>query len=332
MVNYPSTKKKIVDIKKVQFKEINHKQDFFNSLREEYEEFDEWFVKKAEEEAFIVENNNRLEAMTAYKEEQEQNQTVLKIRIIKSDVSIYFLEWVIFEAIHYAIEKDIKKIYFTHFIQKVDKLKEIANTFGFNSDKINQRQENVFEKELYYDSSKDIKSNFPYMIINSNTKFFLIPIRKEYSNALLPKEESPNLFNIIHSSKEGNAIEKIYVCSSNITTLKQGSLVLFYESKNIKSVVAVGTITKFERISKKEDFKKYQDRSVFSEEDINKMLKEDTQELLIISFILSSYLNKGLPHYITVPQSIMELTGEEFKKILEGERTWKLLYLSDQSI
>lgn len=48
--------------------------------------------------------------------------------------------------------------------------------------------------------------------------------------------------------------------------------------------------------------------------------------------MLSSYLNKPIPNTITIPQSIMELTKEDFKTILNGEIAWKLLYQLDQNI
>jgi hypothetical protein len=123
MIHYPNVKKETIDIKQVKFKDIDHTQSFFDSLRSEYEEFDTWFTNKAQEDAYIIENNKQILAMTAYKVEYENNHVSLKIRICKSEKSIYFLEWVILKALHEAIQQDIKTIYFTHFITKEDKLK-----------------------------------------------------------------------------------------------------------------------------------------------------------------------------------------------------------------
>ncbi len=333
---YPKYSKKNIEIKKVQFKDIDYRDSFFDSLRSDYIEFDEWFIKKSSEkqDAYVVESNNKIEAMMAYKEEKDENsELILKIRICKSNVSIYFLEWVIFKAIEYSIDTGIRKIYFTKFLKKDDKLVDIAKKFGFdvNSSK-NTRGENIFIKYLKYDETKSIEYNFPYISFNKNILYHLVPIKKEYADGLFPTNESPDLFNIIHSSKEGNAIEKIYLCAAQNNKIKKGHIVFFYESRNDKKIVAIGTVIDVLTIKNIEDFKKYSNRSVFSEDDVNNLLKQHNQQLLCFSFVLSKYLDIKLPRNISVPQSISEITKEEFNLILKEGDLCKLLYQSKQNI
>lgn len=47
-----------VEIK--QFQQINLEDPFFNSLKHDYREFEEWFRRKAEKEAYVIYNDEHL--------------------------------------------------------------------------------------------------------------------------------------------------------------------------------------------------------------------------------------------------------------------------------
>ena len=53
LVNY-----KVLNVQKLKFGKINLNDTFFDSLKEDYEGFDKWFVKKYDEEAYITINSN----------------------------------------------------------------------------------------------------------------------------------------------------------------------------------------------------------------------------------------------------------------------------------
>ena len=53
LVNY-----KVLNVQKLKFGKINLDDSFFDSLKEDYVDFDKWFLKKYDEEAYITINSN----------------------------------------------------------------------------------------------------------------------------------------------------------------------------------------------------------------------------------------------------------------------------------
>lgn len=66
LVNY-----KVLAVKKVDFAEVNIKDEFFNSFRLDYNEFDAWFNSKAEEPCYVCYINGNLSAFLLLKIENE---------------------------------------------------------------------------------------------------------------------------------------------------------------------------------------------------------------------------------------------------------------------
>jgi len=69
LVNY-----KILSVKKMDFGQVNLKDSFFDSLREDYQEFDKWFIKKSNNSCYVCYSGNNLTAFLYLKvEHKEEN-------------------------------------------------------------------------------------------------------------------------------------------------------------------------------------------------------------------------------------------------------------------
>jgi predicted nucleic acid-binding protein len=62
---------KVLAVKKVDFAQVDLKDTFFDSFREDYNGFDKWFNKKADEIAYVCYSNNILSAFLYIKVEEE---------------------------------------------------------------------------------------------------------------------------------------------------------------------------------------------------------------------------------------------------------------------
>ena len=155
---------KPIAISKIPMKNIDCSQTIFNSLREDYPKFDEWFNKKASEgrKAFVhFTDSDRIDAILVLKEEHCSIQLInkilppkrrLKICLLKSKLNHTNMgELFIKLAVTTAITQDIDEIYLTHFIKDLDYLVPSIEKFGF--DEIGKKQstngpEAVFTKPL----------------------------------------------------------------------------------------------------------------------------------------------------------------------------------------
>jgi hypothetical protein len=66
-------------VKRVHFGDVNIKAQFFDSFREDYTEFDKWFNRKADEDAYVCYEGDELAAFLYLKlEAQDENYRNIK--------------------------------------------------------------------------------------------------------------------------------------------------------------------------------------------------------------------------------------------------------------
>lgn len=119
------------------FSDIDLSDSFFDSLKEDYSDFQSWFSKKSkmEEHAFVVKNNEKLSGFLYVKEELEccpgirpplPKSKILKVGSLKIEstgrgVGSRFIQ----SIINYAKETGCSHVYFTIF----DKYPHVVNVF-----------------------------------------------------------------------------------------------------------------------------------------------------------------------------------------------------------
>ena len=75
LINY-----KVLNVQKLKFGKINLNDTFFDSLKEDYDGFDKWFVKKYDEEAYItINSNNGMLLSFLYLKVEDENENYSNI-------------------------------------------------------------------------------------------------------------------------------------------------------------------------------------------------------------------------------------------------------------
>lgn len=303
----------VLGVTRKYFGEINLKDNFFDSFREDYNAFDKWFNKKANDAlAYITFNDDRLLSFLFMKIEDESEdyreispafapKKRLKIgtfKVISNGLRLgeRFLKVVFDNALRYKVEE----IYVTIFDKREEQHRLIAllEEWGFTYHGIKTSKSGT---ELVYVrnfspifNQEDPKKTFPFF--SSSNQFFLVPIVPQYHTELLPdsylKTESPKDF--VESKPHRNAISKVYISRSFERGIKKGDVIIFYRTASGGSGYYTSVITtigivedKIEGIKDERDFVlKCRKRSIFTDEElINEWNRNPKYRPFIINFL-----------------------------------------------
>ncbi len=286
---------KVLSVSKSYFGKINLSDDFFDSFKEDYPEFEKWFKKKSNEQIYISTAEEGKIVAFLYLKVEYSNENYsdinpilpsknrrLKIGTFKVALNGYrlgerFLK-IIFDN---AIIQQVDEIYVTIF-DKRDEQKRLINLleeWGFY--KWGAKQSTG---ELVYvrDFSKNFniqnpKLTYPYISLKENNKVFIIPIWPDYHTELLPdsilRTESPEDFK--ENQPHRNALLKTYISRSINRNINKGDIILFYrtaekdKSANYSALITtIGIVQEvIDNIKNEEDFiQKASKRSIFNKE------------------------------------------------------------------
>ena len=248
-----------------------------------------------------------------------------------------------------ALEENTSEIYLTHFTEENDRLIELISEYGFlKVAKIERENENeeIFLKRVFIEgqniqelSPVDIAKKFyPSFDDRGEIKKFMIPILPEYHERLfidyytINQRIDKKTYQMtlqeyadgmeIKPIVEGNTIKKAYLCHSKSKKIRKGDIILFYRSKDLKSITSLGVVESVE--VGLNDFKKIYNmvrkRTAYRKEEIKEIAEKPTTVILFThqtyfgKRVDIEYLNSiGLKH----PMSINEITHENYKKIKE---------------
>ena len=239
---------KVLSVTKKYFGEININDPFFDSFKEDYEDFEKWFLKKSDEIAYVTIHNGHILSFLYLKvEDRDENYSDitpvfnpkkrLKIgtfKVISNGVRLgeRFLK-IIFDN---ALQFNVDEIYVTIFNKREEQKRLILllEDWGF---KYYGYKRSVSGQELVYvrDFTPRFNNNNPkltYPYISKNTNIFMIPIYPDYHTELLPDSilttESPNEF--VENQPHRNAISKVYISRSITRDIKKGDVIIFYRT------------------------------------------------------------------------------------------------------
>ena len=243
LVNY-----EVLAVKKVDFAEVNIKDSFFDSFREDYSEFDKWFNKKADDLCYVCHSDNSLTAFLFIKVEgidepySEITPTFskkkrLKIGTLKVTSNGYkigerFLKTIFDNANQYKVDE----IYVTIFNkrQEQEQLIDMLEEWGFEyhgikttingDEKVYTR---AFGKNLPINILKP-KLTFPFF--SRETEKYIIKIEPQYHTELFPDSINTREDKSKYTENEPhrNRISKVYISHSFDRNLKSGDIILVY--------------------------------------------------------------------------------------------------------
>lgn len=287
---------KVLALKTVDFANVDLKDSFFDSFRQDYQEFDSWFNSKSEEPCYICKADNQLTAFLYIKVEKPGDdysninpvfkpKKRLKIGTLKVIANGYkigerFLKTIFENALLFKVEE----IYVTIFDKRPEQeqLIEMLEEWGFvyhgikttkNGDELVYTRE--FNKNLPI-NIENPKLTFPFF--SRQTEKYLIRIEPQYHTELFPDSINTKEDKAKYTENEPhrNRISKVYISHSPDRNLKSGDIVLIYrigETTPKKYSSTVTTICIVESV--KNNFKDFDDffnscnrRTMISKEDL----------------------------------------------------------------
>jgi len=317
---------------------LDIKDPFFDSLREDYKNFNEWFGKKAQaqKKAFVfVNEDKRLGAFLLLKEEDEPidakplipRKRRLKISTFKvintgSRIGELFLKI----SISHAISMKVCEMYLTHYVKFNDPLIQLILPFGFKEIAKKEDGESVFMKELCPEKDvhniQKIRTDFyPCFYDGNKVNKFLIPIKPKYHEKLFNDYPSTRQTILTEHSGgfiiEGNTILKAYICNSKTHQIKVNDIVLFYRTTDKKIITAIGTVDQiyYDLNSSQEILNYISKRTVYTKSEIENFKKP----LMVLLFTWHFYLPNALTYNELKDKGILRGSLQSIKQISHQE-------------
>ena len=282
-----------MDLEIKKFADIDLQDGFFDSLRDSYPEFDQWFAKKAKvgESAYVFYQENGLVNDFLYlKNEGGEISDVEPALPAKKRLKVGTFkllsrgtrrgERFMKKIMDRAIADDVDEIYVTIFpTEELKYLIKSFESFGFlhlaDKDHGSKGKEWVLVKDMRK-MQDDVIKDYPF-VKSVGTNKRLLSIHPTYHTKLFPdsilKNES---YDLVQDITPTNGIYKIYICwMKDAATLRRGDNVVIYRMGDgqgpayyravATSICIVTEVKQYRDFDSLESFLKYTQYSVFSE-------------------------------------------------------------------
>ena len=328
------------DIQEVSLYNINLKDTFFDTLRQDYPGYDEWFNKasRAGRKAWVYKSGDQdIKAICIYKIETnplvtDDNQAiegqVLKLCTFKVGEPVRGIkigELFFKAAFRYATDNKREHIYLTMNPHKQAYLMDLCLDFGFKYIGTH-KGDHVYVKEH---PAKPVISDlpaveyhkryFPHFKCQPEINKFILPILPSYHRILFPDNQLQADF--LNSLAPGNAIKQAYLSNASLNKISPGDVLLFYRSRDLRAITSIGVVEVAETLSDADKIAQMvSKRTVYSYDDIKKMANKETK---VILFRLALHLGQPLPYQWLLEegiingyvQTITQISDTSFKKI-----------------
>src|SRR5574341_1280483 len=277
---------------------LDPRDPILHSLRSEYSDFDPWFQKCRREhrQAWIIDSpDGSLAGLCLVKHEKApppgMTGRVLKLSLFKVSEAFNgfrFGELLLKAVFEYAWSNRYDWLFITVF-EKHAPLIDLLQEFGFTTSPIRSGLgELVLSKPLNppaqgLDSLDPLEFHIRYgpRLFRTDVASYIIHILPRYAGAFFPESASQTGL-YPGATAFGNAIRKAYLSNSRIRSVPKGALLLFYQSRINRGVIALGVSEGFFRSSSPNVILRVvAKRTVYTLEDITTLCARST---LIILF------------------------------------------------
>lgn len=340
-------------LKWFRFDEIDLYDSFFDSLKNDYSEFSEWFSRKAKAgaEALVGMDANGITAFLYLKQEDEE--IVLMDRVIPSEPRLKIGTFKLSErmkgnrqgegtlgiALWHWQSLNLNEVYVTVF-SKHDILIMLLERFGFSKVGYNKRGECVYLKDRRNLDSSDPYKAFPF-IKKGFGKAFVLSINDDYHDKLFPYSKVARNTLDVEEIAAGNGVSKVFIgFPSGRLSYEEGKPIFVFRKHtgNLQKTYA-SCMTSFctiRRISwvknsgvnriSYDDFRlMVGNKAVFSDSELNSMY-QSKPNIVIVELVYNGYFGSGFNvthHWLQEnglfdchPYSI-EYSEKAFDKIME---------------
>lgn len=282
----------VLAVKKEYFGNVNLNDSFFDSFKQDYNEFSDWFNRKADNISYICITDDKVRAFLYLKVEgldeiysdikpDFPKKKRLKIGTFKVTSTGFklgerFLKIIFDNALQYGVNE----IYVTIFNKREEqnRLIYLLEDWGFKHWG-EKNTSNGIEQVYVRDFSPNFNienPRFTFPFISKKVNTWIVPIYPDYHTELFPdsylNNESPQDYS--ENEPHRNAIKKIYISRSFNRGLKKGDIILFYRTGgHYASVIStIGIVDKVTLdIEDESNFVELcRKRSVFNNEELKK--------------------------------------------------------------
>jgi GNAT superfamily N-acetyltransferase len=317
---------------------------FFDSLREGYEGFDDWFRRKAREnrKAWIYRNDAAmLGAICVYDVQSDEVVTserlrlegkALKLCTFKVDQSVRgrkIGELFLKAAFRYGTDNACEHIFIHADVDKHAYLVNLLIDFGFE-DVGSYGDDRVFVKRhpanppdaTGLSALEYVRRFYPHYQTGGRVQKFLVPIQQGFHQILFPDYRAlqPSLF--ATSGSVGNAIKLAYLCHAASNQIQPGDVLLFYRSEDEQAVTSLGVVDQFAVLSDAASIAALVSRrTVYSIKEIEDMATRPTKVILfrlVKHFPAPASLKRLLGDGVVAGniQSITKISDDAFSRVL----------------
>ena len=320
--------------------------NFFESLREGYAGFDDWFRRKARENrmAWVYrDETDTLGALCIYSPQVDETINDAGERLVGSALKLCTFkvgetvrgrkigELFLKAAFRYATENACEQIFIHANAKRQDYLIQLLQEFGFEErgtyagDLVLVKPHPLAAPEAASLGPRDYTRRFfPHFRRDAAIQKFLIPIQPHFHETLFPdyKPRQPRLFGA--PGNVGNAIKLAYLCHAPTKAIQAGDVVLFYRTGDEMAVTSIGVVDRFEVLSDAARIASLVSRrTVYGIDEIDELAKRATKVILFRLIehlpIPVSYDRLQQDRVVSGPiQSIRKVSDESFSRVLSA--------------
>lgn len=317
---------------------------FFDSLRQGYDGFDEWFRRKARDDrrAWIYRGTDgQLAALCIYDVQTDEVINDAQIRLAGNALKLCTFkvgesvrgrkigELFLKAAFRFATERACEHI-FTHTnVQQHDYLVRLLEDFGFvhaggygNDAVLVKPHPRLAPEAAELAPFEYTRRYFPHYRDGVDIQKFIVPIQPHYHDTLLPDYQPHQNRLFEGENSAGNAIKLAYLCHAQTKSIRPGDVLLFYRTVDEMALTSIGVVEHFFASQNAATIASLVSRrTVYSRDEIEQMASRPTK---VILFRLLEHLPHQVSYMklqrdcgITGPfQSIRKIEHDQFKKIL----------------
>lgn len=302
------------------FSDVSLSDSFFDSLREDYPRFDEWFAGKSEagETALVHRDDDGIGAVVYLKEENEAVELLdgalpalprLKIGTLKVAARAQgerLGEGAIGLALWRWRNIGCDQIYVTVF-EKHASLVGMLRKFGFSKVGVQENGESVYLKDKRRLDYSDPYLCFPFIDPAFATANLLV-INDDFHDQLFPYSELANRFQESFQTAAANGVTKVYIGAAASMAVAPGHPLLIYRryspddgQRGFKSVITSYCIAtdvaqvrhEGRELMSVEDFtRRVKNKSVFSDDELAALYR-GKRNLMVVEMVYLGYFGPG---------------------------------------
>jgi predicted nucleic acid-binding protein len=347
---------KALAVRKATIGEIDVHDAFFDSLRDAYDGFNDWFNRKCDEDAYTCHDDTGqlLGFLYLKTENADENYTDiapifrpkrrLKVGTFKVVATGFRLgERFIKIILDNAVERNVDEVYVTLFEDRpeLESLAMLLSRWGFMKYGVKTSTgETVLIKQMKeYIPKFTPRQNYPNLIYAMQK--FILPILPQYHTSLLPDSilQNENENDFLAKTPYRYALQKVYISFAPERNIQPGDIVVFYRTGRQGNAGYTGVLTSVaiveEAISgfaSQDDYMSHvQNRSVFTKDELEKFWKQHRGNQMVLKFIfvnsfakrpiLKFLWNNDIIPFPNGPRPFTRISDKQFNMILSEAQT-----------